>query len=121
MKKKLNKERIWLIALVVAALFFLVMGIVKIVEAAYLTAGTSLITTLVFSWIALKIIKGKINFEQPNDGLSLFLPVGFMFTVIGGSGYLNAGVWGFGLTLFVIGLLFSPKHTDAIEKEENAG
>jgi uncharacterized membrane protein YfcA len=121
MKKKINKERIWKIALSLAALVFLVIAVVKIIEADYLMVATSLITSFVFLWIALKIVKGKINFEQPNDGLSIFLPIGFMFTVIGGSGYLSTGVWGFGLTLFLIGLLFSPKHTDAIEKKENAG
>ena len=120
MKKKINKEKIWMIALSATAVIFIVVSIAKFIEVDYLMASISLITSLAFSWIALKFYKGKINFNQPNDGLNIFLPVGFAFTVIGGSGFINAGVWGFGLTLVIVGLLFSPKKDGTIE-EENAG
>lgn len=110
-----------MIALAATALVFLVIGIVKIIEMDYLMATTSLITSLVFSLIALNFFKGKINFNQPNDGLNFFLPIGFAFTIIGGSGFINAGVWGFGLTLVIVGLLFSPKKNETIEEKENAG
>ena len=119
MRKKVAKGKIWMLALLATALIFLVAGTIKIVEADYLMASTSLITTLAFSLIALRIKKEKINFEQPNDGLKIFLPIGFTFTIIGGLGFLSLGVWGFGLSLVVIGLLFSPKKNDTIE--ENAG
>ena len=121
MKKKINKEKIWLIALSASALIFLVIGIVKIVEENYLMVFTSLITSLAFSWIAIKISRGKINFNKPNDGLDFFLPIGFAFTIIGGSGFINAGVWGFGLTIIIVGLLFSPKKNEITEEQENAG
>lgn len=121
MKTKINKEKIWMIALTATAMIFLVIGIVKIIETDYLMASTSIITTLAFLWIALRFSKGKISFEQSNDGLNIFLPIGFVFTIIGGSGYMNAGVWGFGLTLVIVGLLFSPKKNEGIEEKENAG
>ena len=110
-----------MIALSATALIFLVVGVVHLIEVDYLMAGTSLITTLAFSWIAIKIYKGKIIFSQPNDGLNIFLPVGFAFTVLGGSGFINAGVWGFGLTLVLVGLLFSPNKNEVIKEQENAG
>jgi hypothetical protein len=119
MKKKADKKKIWMVVLATAALVFLVLGVVKFTESNYLMAGTSLITTLSFSWIVLRIKKGKINFDTANDGLNIFLPVGFAFTIIGGSGFLGLGVWGFGLSLVVVGLLFSPKKNDALK--ENAG
>lgn len=121
MGRKGNKGKIWVIALTATALFFIVLGIVKIVETNYLMVGTSLITSFVFLWVALKIYNGKINFEQPTDGLTVFFPIGFVFTIIGGIGFLNTGVWGFGLTLLLVGLLFGPKHDETIKKRENAG
>ena len=120
MKKKINKEKIWMIALSASAVIFLIFSIAKFIGVDYLMASISLITSLAFSWIALKFYKGKINFDKSNDGLNIFLPVGFAFTIIGGSGFINAGVWGFGLTLVIVGLLFSPKKDETIE-EENAG
>jgi len=120
MKKKINKERIWMIALSATALIFFVIGIVKIIGMDYMMASTSLISSLAFSWIAIRFYRGKINFNQPNDGLNIFLPIGFAFTIIGGSGFINAGVWGFGFTLIIVGLLFSPKKNETIE-EKNAG
>ncbi len=121
MKKKVNKERVWMIILAITALIFLVIGVVKIVEKDYLMATTSLITTLAFLLTTISILKGKLKFNNPNDGLKIFFPVGFVFTVAGGSGYLNAGIWGFGLTLFIVGLMFSPKNDEALEEKEDVG
>jgi len=121
MKKKLNKEKIWMIVLIAAAIVFLVVGVVKIAEANYLMVGTSLISTIVFLWIGMKFYYRKLNFDRPNDGLNTFLPIGFAFTIVGGSGFINAGIWGFGLTLMLIALLFSPKQDETLEEEQNAG
>ncbi len=118
MKTKINKENAWMYVLGAMALFYLVMGILKIIDLDYLRATMSLVTTLVFSLTAMKIAKGKIKFDQPNDGLKIFFPIGFVFSVIGASGFLNAGVWGFGLTLVLVGLLFSPKPKEVEKAEE---
>ncbi len=104
-----------------SAMIFLVIGIVKIIEEDYLTVATSLISTLVFVLTALKIFRGKINFNQTNEGLKIFFPIGFVFSIAGGSGYMNAGVWGFGLTLMLVGMLFSPKQEERIKEGDNAG
>lgn len=122
MERKVNKNKFWKLVLFVAALAFLVIGIVKIVNGHdYLLASTSLINSLIFMLLVWRISREKINFDVPNDGLKIFFPIGFVFAIAGSSGYLSAGIWGFGITLIVVGLVFSPQEGEEFKEEKNAG
>ncbi|MCF6170189.1 MAG: hypothetical protein L3J66_04330 [Bacteroidales bacterium] len=121
MKRKINKKNAWMYVLSAMALFYMIMGVLKIADTDYLRAAISLVTTIVFAFTAINIAKGKIKFDQPNDGLKFFFPIGFVFSVVGAWGVMSAGVWGFGITLFLIGMFFSPKKEEELKENENAG
>ena len=100
----------------VTAVLFIVIGLQKIIlEREYLTGIINLVTALIFLLVMLNLSNGKIRFSIFNDGLYIFFPVGFVYMVIGSSGFLTLGIWGLGLTLFIVGLLFRPKSNEVFE------
>lgn len=108
--------------MLIAALAFIVVSTVKMLDGQnYLQLSTSLLNSLAFILLAWGIYKAKINFNEPNDGLNVFFPIGFVFAIAGSSGYLNSGIWGFGITLIIVGLFFSPKEKEELKEDQNAG
>ncbi|MBC8216026.1 MAG: hypothetical protein H8E64_05905 [Candidatus Marinimicrobia bacterium] len=111
-----NNTTFWKTLLGLTAILFLIVGLPKIfIDHEYLQGFPMLITTVVFGFGYIKILKGEI--VETNTSLN----TGFIFLAISlgmiiNQGNIGIGFWGFSIVLFLSGL-FGLIHTKRRENE----
>ncbi len=103
MKAESRNKAVWLNLLKIASIFFLIIGFVMVViDTRYIEGLQYLLTGLLFVFSVLFISNNKLNVDFTKQEKSVFLTLGFIFSVIGLS--MNMGIWALGIAFFVTGM-----------------
>ncbi|MFH1393547.1 MAG: hypothetical protein ABII71_01980 [Candidatus Micrarchaeota archaeon] len=102
MKAETKNRAIWLNLLKIASVFFFIIGFVMVLlDTRYIEGIQYLLTASLFMFTILFISYDRMELDFTNPEKSVFLTLGFIFSVIGLN--MNLGIWALGIAFFVTG------------------